>query len=133
MPAVSRGTSGINNYDVNSFQSTINALRAKFVATGSITAADWNSLISLWNTFNDHAHNVSDLYGIWDYGDGLNNPGYAQAGSYESDGMYAPSGLNADIGGVGSGDIITASKQNELANALGGGANHYHGWDDRSS
>lgn len=133
MPAVGRGTSGINNYDVNWFQGVINNLRANFVANGYITASDMNTLIYLWNVFNDHAHNVSDLYGIWDYGDGLGNPGYSGSGNYEADGLYGPSNLWGDIGGVGAGDIIYASKQNELAGALGGGANHYHGWDDRSA
>lgn len=132
MASTSRGTSGIT-YDVNSFQNRLNALRSKFVANGSITAADWNELISLWNTFNDHTHNVSDLYGIRDYGDGLGNPGYADAGNYEYETLYGPSNLNGDIGSVQSDTIIYASKQNELSNALGGGANHYHGWDDRSS
>lgn len=132
MPAVARGTSGINNYDVNWFQGVINNLRNNFVSTGYITASDMNTLIYLWNVFNDHSHNVSDLYGIQNYGDGLGNPGYSGSGNYESDGMYGPSNLVGDIGGVSAGDIVYASKHNELISAMGSGANHYHGWDDRS-
>lgn len=213
MATRSQGTSGINNFDVNWFQSVINNLRGNFVANGYITAYEMNTLIYLWNVFNDHSHNVRDLWGIWNYGDGVGNgysvfagyyrldyayrsttswgstydyetgsfygsvdscyaqynalpnpksvgydDGYGNisytdyykaitggpspvygtayynggAGDYNDKGLYGPSNLIGDIGGVSAGDIVYASKQNELANALGAGANHYHGWDDRT-
>lgn len=130
------GTSGINNYDVNWFQSVINNLRASMVVNNTITASDINTLIYLWNVFNDHGHNVTDLFGIHDYGDGLGNPGYAGAGSggsVEGDSLYGPSGISGDVGGVSNVDFITAWKHNDIRNTMAGGANHYHGWDDRSS
>lgn len=132
MASVTRTSGGVT-YDANAFQNRLNALRSKFVADGMITAADFNELVSLWNIFNDHQHSISDLYGIKDYGDGSGNPGYSTSGNYEADYLYTPSGLAGDVGGVGVGNIIYASTQNALSNALGGGANHYHGWDDRSS
>lgn len=126
-------STGINGgYDVAASQNTINYLKGVMVQNARINVADINSLISLWNSFNDHTHGLQDRYGIKDFGN-TNPSGYAtDPGSYENDTTGGPS-LNGDIGGVGSGGVIYASKINELVNAVSGGASHYHGWDDRSS
>lgn len=134
MAARGIGTSGINNYDVNWFQQVINNLRGAMVSGNTVNSGDINTLVYLWNVFNDHSHNVSDLYGVQDYGDGVGNPGYAGGGgSIEYEGVYGPSGITGDIGGVSSADVITAWKHNDIRNTMAGGASHYHGWDDRSS
>ena len=125
-------SSGINGgYDVTGSQNTINYLKGTMVAGAKIYASDINALISLWNSFNGHTHGISDLYGIKNFGN-TNPPGYSTNGNYENDTTGGPT-LNGDIGGVGQGGLIYASKVNELVNALSGQGNHYHGWDDRSS
>lgn len=125
-------SSGINGgYDVGGSQGTINYLKGAMVAGAKVYASDVNALISLWNSFNGHTHGISDLYGIKNFGN-TNPPGYSTDGNYENDTTGGPT-LNGDIGGVGSGGTIAASKVNELVNAVAGGASHYHGWDDRSS
>lgn len=123
---------GINGgYDVGGSQTIINYLKSVMVAGNKINVSDVNSLISLWNNFNGHTHSISDLYGIYNYGN-TNPPGYSSSGSFENDTSNGPN-LSGDIGAVSSGGTITAAKINELISAMSGQANHSHTWNDRAS
>jgi hypothetical protein len=133
---------GINGgYDPVTSQATINALQASMVPGTVIYASDVNSLINLWNAFNNHTHGVDDLYGVFDFGDGYDTPNgppvpfttYATPpGSSESTTTDGPS-LSGDIATIGAGGVIYAAKANELVSAFAGQAAHTHTWTDRTS
>lgn len=134
MPTSTHASLGINGgYDPTTSAVIITTLQAAMVPGAKVFASDVNSLIGLWNTFNSHTHGVTDLYGIWDYGDGYGNPGYAAPpGSTEPTTTDAPN-LSGDIGTVTSGSVVTASKANELVTAFSGQVSHTHQWTDRTS
>lgn len=68
MPTVNRTTSGIQNVSAASLQSLITTIKGKIVLNQSITAADVNQLIILYNTWIQHNHTSGDLRGIDTFG-----------------------------------------------------------------
>lgn len=133
MPTSTHPSLGINGgYNPVTSAPIITALQAAIVPGAKIFASDINSLINLWNAFNSHTHGVSDLYGIYDFGN-TNPPGYAgPPGSSEPTTTAGPN-LNPDIAVVSVGDIVLAAKANELVSAFAGQASHTHQWTDRTS
>ena len=144
MATITSATGGMVNPASADLQSTINSLLTS-VNTGEVVTADQiNSIVSLYNSFIGHVHSVSDLYGIFNYGDGLGTP-YSSSGNYEykntgtaadyyywdANGFYVAAGFST-LNGVSSGDTITAVKHNELANTINGVQGHFHEWNDRT-
>lgn len=120
----STGISG--GYDVTGSQNTINYLKGVLVAGAKIYAADINSLISLWNSFNGHVHQTSDAYQLATYGNNGNRNNYYQTTTFNGP------NLNGDIGGISNTTVISSAKINELVNAMSNGATHSHTWPDRT-
>jgi hypothetical protein len=131
MATITSATGGMVSPSSSDLQSTITSLLSS-VNTGQVVTADQiNSIVSLYNSFLNHYHGISDLYGIFNYGDGLGTP-YSSAGDYEADSTSGPTTTYGTLTGVSAGDSITASKHNEMANYINGIQGHYHTWDDRT-
>lgn len=135
MATLTKNTSGMVGY--STVQDLLTTLLTNINSGNLITATDINNLIQAYNTFIGHYHTIDDLYGIQDYGDGLNSP-YSASGNYE---LSDPSGTlllsggsgASSLSGVAAGDSITATKHNEIQSAVVALNNHYHTWDDRTS
>lgn len=94
-----------------------------------------NTIMYMWNVFIGHGHTVADTYGMWDYGDGVNNPGYAGGpnGSQVTAYTTGPYGLAGAISPVGTtGGRVYVSDLNNMLSRLTGGMAHYHTWEDRT-
>jgi len=129
MPQVTRTTNGMNNN--GTVQTYVNNTSGKYSTGRLIYASDINILINGFNTINDHVHSgIYDLYGQDTYG---NISTYGASAVEETNGnTSAPIGMNANISTVSSGQTVTASKYNEMANAANAARSHYHTWDDRT-
>ena len=135
MATDTKNTSGMVNY--STVQDLLTTLLTNINSGNIITATDINNLISAYNNFIGHYHTVNDLYGIWNYGDGAGTP-YSSAGDYENTDPTSALLLNggssaSSLTGVTAGDSITASKHNEIKDAVVALNNHKHTWDDRTS
>lgn len=135
MATLTKNTSGMVNY--STVQDLLTTLLTNINSGNLITATDINNLIQAYNTFIGHYHTIDDLYGIWNYGDGLGTP-YSSAGNYENSdpsGTLLLSGGSgaSSVSGVAAGDSITATKHNEIRDVVVALNNHYHTWDDRTS
>jgi hypothetical protein len=120
-------STGINGgYDITGGQNTINYLKGVMVAGAKVYAADVNSLIALWNSFNSHTHGITDAYQLATYGNNGDRNNY-----YENDTTNGPN-LNGDIGLISNTTVISSAKINELVNGVANGANHSHTWSDRT-
>lgn len=130
-------TTGNNSY--TTMQGDCDWLRARLNANDIITATQWNTLINIWNAFNDHVHSVSDLYGIQSYGDGIGNANaYSTTGSYEYENTSAPVfplNVGTDVAGVSGPDSeeISVARHNDLVYRMMNGLYHRHTWDDRAA
>ena len=117
-------------------ETTISDLRSKLVAGRIIYASEINTLISMWNRFNDHFHRADDLYGIDNYG---NVGSYGGSGAYDTtnEATYRlqDSGITnaGDVGGVDNTQTITATKHNEISARYNSANGHSHYFDDRTS
>jgi hypothetical protein len=132
MPTINRTTSGMKGPLSSTVQSSIDSLRADFVAGNTITAQRINDLIGVWKSFNDHYHSVdNDLFGIYDFGN-KNTGGYSTTGDY--DGAKNTGAMGGfEPADVSVGDTITAAKHEELRSAFQSANDHVHTIDDRSS
>jgi hypothetical protein len=112
-----------------SLQTTITDLKAAIAAGSTITAAQINSLISCWNSFNNHYHTVPDQW--WEaYG---NTSPYGTSYDNNPENTSASLATSADISTtVASGDDITASLHQTLRSSILSGNDHYHSIDDRT-
>jgi hypothetical protein len=115
----------------NSIKSRIIGLRANFVQNKVVTASDLNGIIQIWNEFNNHTHNLQDVYGTKSYGN-INPPSYPVfPGRAEMTNSVFSSLIGTTIGTVGSSDKVSSQKHNEIRFKLSSGMNHSHLWQDR--
>lgn len=111
-----------NSYPSNDI---IGTLRANIASNNTITSSDINNLISLINNWLGHYHTYDDAYQLATYGNnGDRNNYYVDKSS---------STIGGSIGGISSGDSISASKHNEMRNNVAALASHTHSIDDRTS
>jgi hypothetical protein len=132
MATIERTTSGMVNPTSSEIKSQVQALKTSFAAGNVVEASHINSLLSIWRSFNDHYHTTSDLYGINDYGN--ISGGYSGAGNYDTD-PENTSGVNdaSDPEDVAVGDVITATKYQEIRSAILVANGHTHSIDDRTA
>lgn len=134
MAQTERSASSITYTNSGTAASTISSLQSAIAAGAVIQAAHINSIITLFNNFLSHYHTYTDLYGIYNFGDGTGNPGYASTpGSSETDNTSSPVSMPSAAANTSSGSTITASKYNEAVNLANNLRSHYHTIDDRTS
>ena len=128
MPTITRTTSGMMNPASNDIKSSITAAKANFVSGNTIQAADFNGVIGMWLSWNDHYHETSD-YSFEQYG---NTPStgtyYAQDPDYTSPLGNVSGGV--DMIPVVAGEVITAAKHEEMRANFNSANDHTHYWDD---
>lgn len=129
MPQITRTTSGMVGPTSASLQTTITDLKAAIAAGSTITAAQVNSLISCWNSFNNHYHTVPDQW--WEaYG---NTSPYSTSYDNNPENTSASLGTSTDIPDViAVGDNISATLHQTLRTSILSGNDHYHSIDDRT-
>lgn len=127
-------TSSVPTFDQNWWYWTLVNLHDSINAGAVISFSHINTIMYMWNVFLGHTHNINDVFGMWDYGAGVNNPGYAGwPGSAQTSGTTGPIGLGAGIGPVGAaGSQIYVSDVNNMLSRLTSGMAHYHNWEDRT-
>lgn len=128
MAQITRTTSGMVGPTSASLQTTITDLKAAIAAGSTITAAQINSLISCWNSFNNHYHTVPDQWYL-QFG---NTYQYVTSYDNNPENTSASVGTTADISNVlATGDTITAALHQSLRTSILSGNDHYHTIDDR--
>jgi hypothetical protein len=111
--------------NTSSIQSSIDSLRSSFTAGDTIQASHINSLLSIWRSFNDHYHQTTD-YAFEAFGN------TAPTGSfYETDPENTSRMGGTEPSDVSAGDVITASKHQEIRTSILQSNGHSHSIDDR--
>ena len=67
MPTITRTTSGMIDPSAGSIQSSVDSIRALFVAGAVIEASHYNAIFNIWRSFNTHYHQTAD-YAFEAYG-----------------------------------------------------------------
>lgn len=114
------------NSKANTFadNAPIAGLRNNIVAGNNISASDITSLINLTNSWLGHFHTYDDAWQLATYG---NN---GDRGNYYEDKNTAT--IGGSISGISAGDVIAATKYNEIRNAVASLGSHVHSIDDRT-
>lgn len=134
MAQTERSATSLTYTDSGTAAATIASLQSSIASGAIVRASHINSIITLFNNFLSHYHTYTDLYGIYNFGDGTGNPGYASdPGSSETDNTSVPVSMPSSVSGVSIGNSITAAKYNEAVNLANNLRSHYHTIDDRTS
>lgn len=125
MAQTARATSNVESINTSALQTSITALKAKFVDGATISAADINSIANIYNTIIGHTHSVTE-YAFSAFGN-VNDWGttFATATSTGIKGV-ASTGSSRAAGG-----LIYASEQKALADAINAIKSHTHSITDR--
>jgi len=105
----------------------INSLRAAITSGSTIYANDLNRISTLINNMNGHYHNYTDTYQQATYGNNGDRTLYT-----ESKNTSGPDSVITSPTNTFANQSITASRHNELRNAINAIAYHNHGIDDRT-
>jgi hypothetical protein len=119
------GATEFNSYDT--MIAEINSLRAAVTSGGTIYANDLNRISTLINNMNGHVHNYTDTYQEATYGNNGDRTLYT-----ESKNTSGPDSVITSPTNTFANQSITASRHNELRNAINAIAYHNHGIDDRT-
>ena len=122
MAAEQRTATSSNAGGISYSTANIDTLLASFEAGDIITKAAVDTLLDYYADITDHNHTVVDLINAKTFG----NTG---AGSETTDTVDAAS-LSAIPTDPGTNSTITASKHNELRNAVNSLRGHVHNWED---
>jgi hypothetical protein len=104
------------------------SLRTAITAGNTIFANDLNRVATLINNMNGHYHTYDDAYQLATFGNTGDRGNY-----YENKNTSTPDAITSAPTDTASNTTITASRHNELANALNQLRAHYHEIDDRTS
>lgn len=123
-----RSTTGMISPAYGDIKSSITAAKACFVSGNIIQAADFNGVIGMWLTWNDHYHQTSDLSFL------------AYGNTYPVATYYADDPDNTSpLGNVGGatdmvpvvvGEVITSARHEQMRANLNSANDHTHAWDD---
>lgn len=122
MAAEQRTVTSSNAGGISYSTANIDTLLASFEAGDIITKAAVDTLLDYYADITDHNHTVVDLINAKTFG----NTG---GGSETTDTVDAAS-LSAIPTDPGTSSTITASKHNELRNAVNSLRGHVHNWED---
>jgi len=121
MAQVTRTTGNVQGV---SFSATdLNNLEANFATGQIINRSAILTLIDYFADIDDHTHNVTDERRRITFG----NNGSAASNTEDTQG---PSGMPAVPADPSSASTITASKHNQIRNAINALRGHVHVWDD---
>jgi len=125
-------TSGTSN-GVGSYGALVSTLRTNGAVGSSISATDWNDLITALNDFITHTHDVTDYTQQITFGDGVGG-----SNTFTNEVTNQPittfgGGSLTSITSVSAGDTITVVKKNQMRLLAESLDDHYHTWDDDPS
>lgn len=128
MATTERGAKALVFTNSGSQAAEIASLRSAIQAGNTVYANDLNRIGTLINNMNGHYHTYDDAYQLATYGNnGDRNNYYRDVNSSGADATTsAPTNTAADT-------TITASRHNELRDAVNQIRSHYHTVDDRTS
>lgn len=112
-----------NNYPSNS---PIAGLRDQIASGQLIDAADINSLITLINAWVGHTHTYDDAYQLATFGNNGDRADYYEDKTTQNSGV-------STMNGVSAGDLIAATKHNEMKDRCNSLRGHDHTINDRTS
>ena len=102
-------------------------LRIKINQGNTIFADDINTLATLINNMNGHYHTYDDAWQLATFGNTGDRGNY-----YEDKNTAGPDQILAAPTDTAANSSITATRHNELANAINTLRSHYHEIDDRT-
>lgn len=113
----------------------IASLRTAIQSGGLIYANDLNRIATLINNMNGHYHNYTDAYQLATFGAGYGNwPGAGDRNNYyESKNTNGIDSVTAVSTNTAAETIVTATRHNELRDAINNIRSHYHTIDDRTA
>lgn len=122
MAAEQRTETSSNAGGISYSTANIDSLLNSFDAGDIITRSAIQTLLDYYDDITDHNHTVVDL---------INNKTFGNTGSSSSttDTVDAAS-LNSVPTDPGTGSTVTASKHNEIRNAINSLRGHVHSWTD---
>lgn len=128
MAQTERNAKSITWTNLGSLAADIAYLRSVIDSGQTITAANINSVATLLNWSMAHYHTYDDAYQLATFGNNGDRNNY-----YEDKNTAAPAFRPGDLGGVATGNDITATHHNNLRNAAEFLRSHYHQIDDRTA
>ena len=105
----------------------IASLRTAVAAGNTIFANDLNRIATLINNMNGHVHTYDDAFQLATFGNNGDRNNY-----FENKNTNSIDAVNSAPTNTASDTTITASRHNELRDALNILAYHFHGIDDRT-
>jgi hypothetical protein len=106
----------------------ISSLRAAIASGSRIYANDLNRISTLINNLNGHYHTYDDAYQLATYGNTGDRGNY-----YEDKNTAGPDSITAAPTNTTADTSITASRHNELKDAVNNIRSHFHQINDRTS
>jgi hypothetical protein len=125
MAAEQRTETSSNANGISYSTAQIDTLLASFEAGDIITRSAVQTLLDYYADITDHNHTVVDLIRSKTFG----NTG---SGSETTD-TVAAAALNSTPTDPGTGSTVTASKHNQIRNAVNSLRGHVHSWTDETS
>ena len=112
----------------NGDQTLINRVRENIETGNVIDAEDINDIIDLMNAWDNHTHTYTDFYQLATFGNNGDRNTYQES---KTTGQHDQNSSN--VGTISRGNIITASKHNEMKNVVNKLRVHFHNINDRTS
>ena len=127
MPTTERNAKALNWTNSGSQAGEIASLRNAVSTGNTIFANDLNRIATLINNMNGHVHTYDDAYQLATFGNTGDRNNY-----FEDKNTNSIDAVTSAPTNTASDTTITASRHNELRDALNILAYHFHGIDDRT-
>ena len=105
----------------------ISSLRTAIASGSTIYANDLNRISTLINNMNGHYHTYDDAYQLATYGNSGDRGNY-----YEDKNTAGPDSITSSPTDTALNTDITASRHNQLKDAVNNIRSHYHSINDRT-
>jgi hypothetical protein len=128
MATTERNAKALNWTNSGSQAAEIASLRDAVSAGNTIFANDLNRIATLINNMNGHVHTYDDAWQLATFGNTGDRTNYLEDKNTNSIDQVVTAPTD-----TASNTTITASRHNELRNAINAIAYHVHGIDDRTS
>jgi hypothetical protein len=129
MATTERTANSLTYTDSGSQAVEIASLRTAMTAGNTIFANDLNRVATLINNMNGHYHNYDDAYSLKTFG----TAGVGASSPLESRNTGGPDATVTAPTNTAANTAITASRHNELKDAINQVRYHYHVIDDRTA
>jgi hypothetical protein len=128
MATAERGAKALVFTGSGSIATEIATLRNAIQAGNTVRASDLNSIATLINNMNGHYHTYDDAYQLATYGNNGDRNNY-----YRDVNTSGPDAATSAPTNTTANTAISASRHNELRDAINQIRSHYHTVDDRTS